>query len=137
MGIIIKRPHRERHLGRRSGPDPARRSRFDDINARVAAMMNRRPRAGRSGRPDFCWRLGFTFAHPQVDTAIVGTTNPDHLLSNIEMVNSGLDLAGGVVEELYRRFDVLGARLATDYPEGLQIPVVPAEAGDTRWRTFA
>ena len=107
MGIIIKRPIANGIWG--GGPNQTRATlRFDDISARVAAMMNEGPVPG---APDdrILLALGFTFAHPQVDTAIVGTTNPDHLMSNIEMVNSGLGLAEGVLEELYRRFDVLGA----------------------------
>ena len=107
MGIIIKRPIANGIWG--GGPNQTRAtSRFDDISTRVAAMLNEGPVPG-APADRILLALGFTFAHPQVDTAIVGTTNPDHLLSNIEMVNSGLDLAGGVVEELYRRFDVLGA----------------------------
>ena len=106
MGIIIKRPIANGIWG--GGTDqPRATSRFDDINDRVAAMANEGPIPD---APDdrILLALGFTFAHSQVDTAIVGTTNPDHLLSNIEMVNAGLKLADGVVEELYRRFDVLG-----------------------------
>ncbi len=106
MGIIIKRPIANGIWG--GGPDqPRATSRFDDISERVRAMANEGPIPG---SPDdrILLALGFTFAHPQVDTAIVGTTNPAHLVSNIEMVNSGLDLADGVVEELYRRFDLLG-----------------------------
>ena len=107
MGIIIKRPIANGIWG--GGPNQPRATlRFDDINARVAAMMNEGPVPG-APADRILLALGFTFAHPQIDTAIVGTTNPDHLLSNIETVNSGLDLAGGVVEELYRRFDRLGA----------------------------
>ncbi len=106
MGIIIKRPIANGIWG--GGADQPRKTlRFDDISTRVAAMMNEGPVPG-APEDRILLALGFTFAHPQVDTAIVGTTNPAHLLSNIEMVNSGLDLADGVIEELYRRFDVLG-----------------------------
>ncbi len=107
MGIIIKRPIANGIWG--GGADQPRATlRFDDISARVAAMMNEGPVPG-APEDRILLALGFTFAHPQVDTAIVGTTNPEHLLSNIEMVNSGLGLVDGVVKELHRRFDVLGA----------------------------
>ena len=106
MGIIIKRPIANGIWG--GGTDqPRATSRFDDINDRVAAMANEGPIPD-APEDRILLALGFTFAHSQVDTAIVGTTNPDHLLSNIEMVNAGLKLAEGVVEELYRRFDLLG-----------------------------
>ena len=106
MGIIIKRPIANGIWG--GGTDqPRATSRFDDINDRVAAMANEGPIPD-APEDRILLALGFTFAHSQVDTSIVGTTNPDHLLSNIEMVNAGLKLADGVVEELYRRFDLLG-----------------------------
>ena len=49
--------------------------------------------------------LGFTFAHREVDTAIVGTHNPAHMKSNIAMVENELPIDSRVIEELYRRFD--------------------------------
>ena len=54
--------------------------------------------------------MGFVFAHPQVDTAIVGTGSLSHLRSNIEMMEKGVTIPRSVVEELYRRFDALGER---------------------------
>ena len=51
--------------------------------------------------------LGFVFAHPQVDTAILGTRSPDHMRSNIELVEGGLPLGESVVEELCRRWNEL------------------------------
>ena len=44
---------------------------------------------------------------PQVDTAIVGTRNPFHMLSNNGLVEKGLRIPAKVVEELHRRFDQL------------------------------
>jgi aryl-alcohol dehydrogenase-like predicted oxidoreductase len=40
-----------------------------------------------------------------VDTAIVGTRNPEHMRSNIERVENELPLPDQVVGELHRRFD--------------------------------
>jgi aryl-alcohol dehydrogenase-like predicted oxidoreductase len=51
--------------------------------------------------------LGFTLAHDEVDTAIVGTRNPEHMRANIERVENELPLSEEVVEELHRRFDEL------------------------------
>ena len=53
--------------------------------------------------------LGFTFSHPQVDTAILGTQNRDHMLANVRMVESGLNVPESVVAELQARFDRAGA----------------------------
>ena len=48
--------------------------------------------------------LGFLFSHEQVDTAIVGTTNVDHLLSNVEILENRLPIQSEVVDALHQRF---------------------------------
>ena len=53
--------------------------------------------------------MGFVFAHPEVDTVLVGTHNPAHVLSNIQMVERGLPIPDEPVQELYRRFHKVGA----------------------------
>ena len=62
------------------------------------------------GEPDdpVAMSLGFTFAHPEINAAIVGTANPRHMISNIELVESGAEIPAGVVDELHSRFDELG-----------------------------
>ena len=57
------------------------------------------------GEPDNAVKtsLGFTFAHPEINVAIVGTANDVHMASNIDMVNAGVDIPNVVVEELHRR----------------------------------
>ena len=52
--------------------------------------------------------LGFTLAHDEVDTAIVGTRNPDHMRANITLVENELPIPKEAVQELHRRFDQLG-----------------------------
>ena len=52
--------------------------------------------------------LGFTLAHEDVHTGIVGTRSPAHLLDNIDAVERGPALPEAVVTELRRRFDQLG-----------------------------
>ena len=52
--------------------------------------------------------MGFLFAHPQVDTAIVGTSNSSHMRANIVQVTTQLLISTEVVEELRRRFDEEG-----------------------------
>ena len=52
--------------------------------------------------------LGFVLSHPEVDTAIVGTHDRDHLLSNVKLVRERLPIATEAVEELRGRFDKLG-----------------------------
>ena len=52
--------------------------------------------------------LGFVLAHDQINTAIVGTSNPEHMLSNIRMIEERLPIDYEVVELLHRRFDEVG-----------------------------
>jgi aryl-alcohol dehydrogenase-like predicted oxidoreductase len=51
--------------------------------------------------------LGFVFAHPEGDTAIVGTQNPAYMASNIEMMERGVGVPAEMVEEFHRRYDEL------------------------------
>ena len=44
----------------------------------------------------------------EVDVAIVGTINPEHLKSNIRLFEEQIPISEVAVEELYRRFDQLG-----------------------------
>ena len=46
--------------------------------------------------------LRFTISHPDLDTTIVGTTNPDHLRSNVKAVLAG-PLPADVYAEAKRR----------------------------------
>ena len=57
--------------------------------------------------------LGFVLAHPEVDTAIVGTRNPAHMKSNIEKTETELPIPPEVVAEIRRRFDEIGS----DWPQ--------------------
>jgi len=57
--------------------------------------------------------LGFTLAHPQVDTAITGTRNSTHLRANVELAEHNLPLQVDVVQALRRRFEEIGR----DWPQ--------------------
>lgn len=103
MGIIVKRPIANGAWGATESP-----SRYaDEYFRRAQAMLAEGPL---NAAPDnrILLALGFTLAHPEVDTAIVGTQNPGHMQSNIRMVENDLPIDDGVIQELYRRFDNLG-----------------------------
>jgi aryl-alcohol dehydrogenase-like predicted oxidoreductase len=51
--------------------------------------------------------LRFTYSHPDLDTTIVGTVNPDHLQSNIEALLKG-PLPADLYEEAKRRLSAAG-----------------------------
>lgn len=103
MGIIVKRPIANGAWGATESPSGY----ADEYFRRAQAMLAEGPL---NAAPDnrILLALGFTLAHPEVDTAIVGTQNPGHMQSNIRMVENDLPIDDGVIQELYRRFDNLG-----------------------------
>ena len=52
--------------------------------------------------------LRWLLRDPDVHTAIVGTRNPAHMLSNVETVEKRLPISKDVVAELHRRHDQVG-----------------------------
>ncbi len=110
MGVIAKRPianavwlvaRREGHAGSVTGYG-------SEYFKRALEMVNL---GDIEGEPENAVQtsLGFTFAHPEVNVAIVGTANDAHMASNIDMVNAGVDIPDSVVEELHRRFEQVGS----------------------------
>jgi aryl-alcohol dehydrogenase-like predicted oxidoreductase len=108
MGVIAKRPIANGVWDTVASPRPYTDDYFK--RARVLAGMGRIKGAPRDG---VLLALGFVLAHPAITTAIVGTSNPDHLLANIRSVEGGLSLRPDVLEELHRRFDLVGG----DWPQ--------------------
>lgn len=100
MGIIIKRPVGNGVWGgvRAVGPG--------NYVERARTMEREGPVAG-APEDSIELALGFLFAHDEVDTAIVGTTNIDHLLSNKAIIESESAISLEVVDEVHRRFDTL------------------------------
>ena len=100
MGIIIKRPVANGAWGAQRSPYAYASEYFR--RAQLMAQAGPIP-----GAPDdrILVATGFVFAHPDVDTAIVGTRNPSHMKANIEMFEDRLPIPTEVVEELRRRFD--------------------------------
>jgi aryl-alcohol dehydrogenase-like predicted oxidoreductase len=108
MGIIIKRPVANGAWGAERSPYGYAGEYFR--RAQVIAEMGLVPRA-----PDdrILAAMGFVFAHPEVDTVIVGTRNPSHMRANIEQVESQLPIPDEFVDELHRRFGEVG----DDWPQ--------------------
>ncbi len=102
MGIIVKRPIANAAWGADKSP-----SDYADTYWQRAAEMKQN-----GALPDFeldriLIALGFTFAHDAVDVAIVGTRNPDHMRSNIDMLDQ-LPLNPSVIDALHQRFEQVG-----------------------------
>ena len=107
MGVIVKRPiangvWARAQVPRRGFPTTYAEEYFDRAKA-IASL-------GPLKEVDDPIKLamGFTFAHPEVDTAIIGTTNPKHILSNISMMNEGLSISDENLNTLVKRFNELG-----------------------------
>ena len=109
MGIIAKRPIANRAWG--AAESPTRGFRFDPNYAdeywrRTQAMAALGPLPHQPQDP-IMLALGFVYAHPEVDVAIVGTRSPEHMTSNISMVRAGARIPEATVEDLHSRWDRL------------------------------
>ena len=102
MGVIIKRPIGNGVWGRTAAPSGYSQQYFE----RHQAMAAQGPVEGEDDPVRMA--LGFTFAHPEVDTAIVGTTNLRHLQSNAAMLDEGLSVSEATMDALVGRFSELG-----------------------------
>ena len=100
MGVIIKRPIANAAWGAQTSPSSYAQDYFLRAKAMLAEGLI-------PGAPDdrILLALGYVFAQDLADTMIVGTLNPRHLATNIEMVDSLLPIDGGVIEMLNGRFD--------------------------------
>ena len=106
VGIIGKRPIANAMWGREERPPGSGTSAKLWERSKAMAGMGPIPGAPKDGIE---LALGFVLGHPEVDTAIVGTTSPEHMLSNIDIVENRLPMKEGVLAELRRRFDEVGA----------------------------
>jgi aryl-alcohol dehydrogenase-like predicted oxidoreductase len=103
MGIIAKRPIANGAWGAPKSPSGYADQYFE--RARVMAEMGPLPD---SVGHRILLALGFTFAHDEVDTMIVGTRDAEHMKTNIEWFRNELPIDEAVVEELQRRFEEVG-----------------------------
>ncbi len=101
MGIIVKRPIANAWWDAPPGLDQTR----DWYRQRAQAMLDMGPISKTLG--PIVLSLGFTLAHEQVDTAIVGTANPEHMRINIQLVTHDLPIPMEVVQVLHNCFDQL------------------------------
>ncbi|MGD2156597.1 MAG: aldo/keto reductase [Anaerolineales bacterium] len=100
MGIIVKRPIANAVWGMSASPSEYAAQYFQ----RAQEMLSIGPIPESPSDP-ILLSLGFTLAHDVLDTAIVGTRNPEHMRANIKMVENELPISGEVVSALHRRFE--------------------------------
>ena len=109
MGIIAKRPIANAAWGRETSPSFY----AQEYHRRAQIVADMGPLPGTPDDP-ILLALGFVFAHDAVDTAIVGTADPEHLRSNLRGMEEALPIPAEVVAELERRFDQAGERWAQE-----------------------
>ena len=100
MGIIVKRPIANGAWGAASSPSPYSAEYF-----RRAQELREEGAIDAEPEDRILLAMGFTLAHPEIDTAIIGTQNPAHMRFNIEMVESRLPIDPRAVDALHARFD--------------------------------
>jgi len=105
MGVIAKRPIANAAWGAPASPDPVREA----YRQKAQAMIDMGP-IPQAPEDPILLALGFVLAHPEIDTAIVGTANPAHMKANIARVENELPIQAEVVRELHRRFDQMASR---------------------------
>ena len=110
MGIVAKRPVANAVWGVPEVPRPYPRIGHygEEYFRRAQEMLSLGPVSGAQAG-GIRLALSFTFARPEIDVAIVGTLDPDHMASNLKLVDGDLSLEAEMLEELYRRFDQLGS----------------------------
>jgi aryl-alcohol dehydrogenase-like predicted oxidoreductase len=102
LGIICKRPIANAAWGAKSSPSSYAREYF----RRYQIMIEEGPLP----TPDNPIRLalGFVLAEDAIDTAIVGTSNLQHLQDNIDIVENGPPVDPMYLRELLERYDQVG-----------------------------
>jgi aryl-alcohol dehydrogenase-like predicted oxidoreductase len=111
VGIIAKRPIANA-AWKDVGEQPGFYTEYAETYTRRLERMKVTPQdVGFDGEPADVWpeiALRFTLAQPGVHTAIVGTTNPDHVAGNIQAARRGV-LSQDAVEKLRAAFDAARA----------------------------
>ena len=103
VGIIAKRP-----IANGAWAAPASPSSYADPYFERAQKMLESGSIPHAPENPVVLSLGFTLAHPEVDTAIVGTRNPQHMQANLTWLENELPVAPEAVQVLQSRFDRLG-----------------------------
>ena len=108
MGIIIKRPIANAVWG--AAEDPRPYEHIPEYTAeyyRRAGMLRTEGPLPEEPEDRILLAMGFALGHPEVDVAIIGTKQPEHVLANIELVANKLPIPPEAVEALHDRYDRL------------------------------
>ena len=100
MGIIAKRPIANAAWGASKSP-----SNYADQYFARAQAMQAKGSIPNAPANRILLALGFVFAHPEIDTIIVGTRNPAHMRANINWIQNDLPISQDTVIALQQRFE--------------------------------
>jgi len=106
LGLIAKRPIANGTWARKKDPDPSGSGYGSEYFRRQQVMRGNAKLPGEPSDPILA-SLGFTLGHDEVTVAIIGTTNPDHVKSNIALTEQ-LPVAAEFINAAHDRFDALG-----------------------------
>ncbi len=108
MGTIIKRPIAGGIWGK-SRPDAADQTASNYNTPYLERAKSVRTLGPIENEPDdaILTSLGYTLSDPNANVAIVGTTNPSHMATNVRQIDNDLPIPDCVIAELNRRFEQL------------------------------
>jgi hypothetical protein len=108
MGTIIKRPIAG-GVWDKSRPDAADQTASNYNTPYLERAKSVRTLGPIENEPDdaILTSLGYTLSDPNANVAIVGTTNPSHMATNVRQIDNDLPIPDSVIAELNRRFEQL------------------------------
>ena len=108
IGIIAKRPIANAVWGKEHVENYYSNDGVaEQLLARAKLISNFGPLEGIPEDP-IEFALGFVLSHEEVGSAIVGTSNPEHMMSNIQIVEKRLPLNQSLIKELHDRYEAVG-----------------------------
>ena len=100
LGLIAKRPIANAAWGAVSSPSEYANEYFE----RAKTLLKLGPVVD-SPEDRFVLSIGFVLGHEEIDTAIIGTTNSEHLIENVKIIEKELPISNSTILDLHRRFD--------------------------------
>ena len=100
LGLIAKRPIANAAWGAVTSPSEYANEYFE----RAKTLLKLGPVVD---SPDdrFVLSIGFVLGHEEIDTAIIGTSNSEHLIENVKVIENKLPISNSTILDLHRRFD--------------------------------
>ena len=100
LGLIAKRPIANAAWGAVSSPSEYANEYFERAKTllKLGTVVD-------SPEDRFVLSIGFVLGHEEINTAIIGTTNSEHLIENVKIIENELPISNSTILDLHRRFD--------------------------------